>query len=176
MRGAIVQPIADLEGIYSLDHRVAEFVVDGLVDVDAFQAQADLARVQSINANVAIYRDQSVAVNSIAARLDELAVPPFRYRHPRRQWLSRCRHCGHLVSVSVEGSGLRPYSSKLTLFKVLLALCVTSFPVAGEPVKLILSMPGWLVMSGPKLSSPLNAWTTPGGKTVFVNSASFRLQ
>ena len=25
---------------------------------------------------------------------------------------------------------------------------MTSFPVAEEPVKLILSMPGWLVMSG----------------------------
>ena len=45
MRGAVMEPIADLEGIYGLNHGVAEFVVGGRVDVDAFQAQADSARV-----------------------------------------------------------------------------------------------------------------------------------
>ena len=55
-------------------------------------------------------------------------------------------------------------SSSVTLFRVLAALCMTSFPVAEEPVKLILSIPGWPVIHGPRLSFPLRAWKTPGGK------------
>lgn len=33
-------------------------------------------------------------------------------------------------------------SSRVTRLRVLAALCITSFPVADDPVKLILSMPG----------------------------------
>jgi hypothetical protein len=64
-------------------------------------------------------------------------------------------------------------SSSVTLFRVLAALCMTSFPVAEEPVKLILSIPGWLVIHGPRLSFPLRAWKTPGGKNRWPSSASF---
>jgi hypothetical protein len=68
------------------------------------------------------------------------------------------------------------HSSSVTLFNVLLALSITFFPVAVEPVKLILSMPGWEVSQGPRLSSPLRAWTTPGGKKFCASSASLRPQ
>lgn len=60
--------------------------------------------------------------------------------------------------------GKKTYNSRVTLFSVLLALCITNLPVVVEPVKLILSIPGWLVSHGPRLSSPLRDWTTPGGK------------
>jgi hypothetical protein len=54
-------------------------------------------------------------------------------------------------------AGSFPPSSRVTLFNVLLALSITFLPVAVEPVKLILSMPGWAVSQGPKLSSPERA-------------------
>lgn len=38
--------------------------------------------------------------------------------------------------------GRKTYSSRVTLFNVLLALCKTNFPVVVDPVKLILSIPG----------------------------------
>jgi len=68
------------------------------------------------------------------------------------------------------------YSSRVTRFNVLLALCITNFPVAIEPVKLILSIPGWLVIHGPRLSSPLRHCKTPGGKIAMASSASLRSQ
>lgn len=47
------------------------------------------------------------------------------------------------------------YSSRVTLFNVFEALSMTFLPVKVEPVKLILSGPGWAVSHGPRLSSPL---------------------
>lgn len=60
--------------------------------------------------------------------------------------------------------GREIYSSRVTRFNVLLALSITFLPVIVEPVKEILSIPGWDVIQGPRLSSPLSACTTPGGK------------
>ena len=69
-----------------------------------------------------------------------------------------------------------PPSSRVILLSVLLALSITFFPVAVLPVKEILSMPGWAVSHGPRLSSPESAWTTPGGKNCCASSTSFRPQ
>lgn len=68
------------------------------------------------------------------------------------------------------------YSSRVTLFNVLLQLSITFFPVAVDPVKLTLSMPGCAVNMGPKLSPPLKACTTPGGKNDCASSTSLRPQ
>ena len=73
-------------------------------------------------------------------------------------------------------AGSLPPSSRVILFRVLLALSITFFPVAVLPVKEILSMPGWAVSQGPKLSSPERAWITPGGKNCWASSANFRSQ
>ena len=56
------------------------------------------------------------------------------------------------------------HSSRVMRFMVFEQLAATSFPVADEPVKLILSILGCEVIHGPRLSSPLKHWKTPGGK------------
>jgi len=68
------------------------------------------------------------------------------------------------------------HSSNVTRFNVSAQLRITSLPVAVERVKLTLSMPGCADNQGPRLSSPLRAWKTPGGKDCCANSASLRPQ
>lgn len=68
------------------------------------------------------------------------------------------------------------YSSRVTLFSVLLALLMTAFPVWVDPVKLILSKPGCSVIHGPRSSPPLRDWITPGGKNSWASSTSLRPQ
>lgn len=68
------------------------------------------------------------------------------------------------------------YSSRVTRFSVLAQLCITLMPVAVEPVKLTFCTPGWAVSQGPRLSLPLRAWTTPGGKNCCASSTSLRPQ
>lgn len=58
----------------------------------------------------------------------------------------------------------RAYNSSVTLLSVCAQLCMTLMPVAVEPVNDTLSTPGAAVSHGPRLSSPLKTWTTPGGK------------
>lgn len=69
-----------------------------------------------------------------------------------------------------------PPSSRTHRFSVLAQLSATLLPVGMEPVKVIMSMPGWLVIQGPRLSSPLRTWKTPGGKIDIPISPSFRSQ
>lgn len=87
-----------------------------------------------------------------------------------------------VVQVSMHLPGFREHldglthNSRVTRFSVLLQLSITRFPVAVEPVKLILSMPGCPVIHGPKLSSPLRTWKTPGGKKRCASSPNLRPQ
>lgn len=53
---------------------------------------------------------------------------------------------------------------------------MTLLPVSTEPVKPTFATPGWAVSRGPRLSSPLRAWKTPGGKILVPNSASFNAE
>jgi len=53
---------------------------------------------------------------------------------------------------------------------------MTFLPVKVEPVKEILSTPGWAVSQGPRLSLPERTETTPGGKKFWASSPSFRSQ
>ncbi len=48
-------------------------------------------------------------------------------------------------------------------------------PVAVEPVKVILSISGWLVISGPRSSSPVMMLTTPAGTLSAISSAIRRV-
>lgn len=68
------------------------------------------------------------------------------------------------------------YSSSVTRLRVFAQLCITSFPVAVDPVKLTLLIPPCAVSHGPRLSSPLRHWSTPGGKKRCASSTSFRSQ
>lgn len=77
-------------------------------------------------------------------------------------------------SQTIHGS--LPPNSRVTRFNVLAQLVMTRLPVAIDPVKEILSMPGCSVIIGPRLSSPLRHCTTPGGKNRVASSASFRSQ
>ena len=58
-----------------------------------------------------------------------------------------------------------PPSSRVMRFSVSEADCITLRPVAVEPVKLTLSMPGWLVIQGPRSSPPVTMFSTPSGST-----------
>lgn len=69
-----------------------------------------------------------------------------------------------------------PPSSSVTRFKVPAHATMTFFPVSTEPVKLIFATSGCPVSIGPRFSSPLRAWNTPGGKTLVPNSASFNAE
>jgi hypothetical protein len=46
MAGTVFGTVADLVVLDVLDYSVAEFLVDGFVDVNALYVEADLARVQ----------------------------------------------------------------------------------------------------------------------------------
>ena len=68
------------------------------------------------------------------------------------------------------------YSSKVIRLSVLEHDSITFFPVAVDPVKEILSMSGWEVIHGPRLSSPETALITPGGKKCWASSTILRPQ
>lgn len=70
---------------------------------------------------------------------------------------------------------IRTHSSRVTRFKVGAAAAMTLFPVAADPVKEILAIPGCLVIHGPRFSSPPRACTTPGGKKSCASSATLRI-
>lgn len=57
-----------------------------------------------------------------------------------------------------------PPSSRVTRFRVAAHAAMTFFPVSVDLVKLTLATSGWAVSMGPRLSPPLRAWKTPGGK------------
>ena len=69
---------------------------------------------------------------------------------------------------SIETSGIMmaaslPPSSRVRRFRLDAAAAMTRFPVAVEPVKLILSKPGCAVISGPNASPPVMMLSTPAG-------------
>ena len=66
-----------------------------------------------------------------------------------------------------------PPSSSVTRFSVGAADCITRLPVAVDPVKLILSKPGWLVIHGPRSSPPVTMFSTPGGSSSAASSPNF---
>lgn len=70
---------------------------------------------------------------------------------------------------------LLPLSSKVTGFKSFPATSDIFFPVAVEPVKVILLMPVWVQRAGP-IWSPLRACATPGGNTLWNNSITLRIE
>ena len=63
-----------------------------------------------------------------------------------------------------------PPSSSVTRFSVGAADSITRRPVAVDPVKLILSKPGWLVIHGPSASPPVMILRTPGGSRSLTSS------
>ena len=76
-------------------------------------------------------------------------------------------------STSTSGitiAGSLPPSSSVTRLSVADALCITRRPVAVDPVKLILSMPGCAVIQGPSASPPLMPLSTPGGRIAAASS------
>ena len=86
--------------------------------------------------------------------------------------------CSATFSTSTSGitiAGSLPPSSSVTRFNVEEADCITFLPVAVEPVKLTLSMPGCDVIHGPRLSPPEMMLRTPAGKMSLMISPSFRV-
>ena len=76
--------------------------------------------------------------------------------------------CSATCSTSTSGMTMAaslPPSSSVTRLSDVAALAMTLRPVAVEPVKLILSMPGWLVIQGPRSSPPETMFSTPSGST-----------
>ena len=141
------------------DHGVAEFIIDVFVDVDALQRNADLPGVQEGEG-----RNLRGCFGYVYAFADDC-------------WVFSSSVDSSVCRIPFEGGqGNLSYSSRVTRLSVLAALSITFFPVAVEPVKEILSTPGWAVSHGPRLSSPLRAWTTPGGKKFWASSASLRPQ
>lgn len=145
------------------DHRVAEGVVDRFVHVDAFDGEADLAGIrkcQSCNLHIQPFVSLSFPSCLLSSSM-------------------RRRTLGATSSTSTSShtiAGSFPPSSRVTRFNVPAALAMTLRPVAEDPVKLILSMPRWEVRRGPRDSSPLSTWTTPGGKNAWASSTSLMLE
>ncbi|MNL74861.1 hypothetical protein D3C87_2005680 [compost metagenome] len=57
-------------------------------------------------------------------------------------------------------------------FKVAEALAMIFLPVSVEPVKVILSMPGWLVIQAPNSLPPAMTLMTPAGKMSRARAAT----
>ena len=82
--------------------------------------------------------------------------------------------CSATFSTSASASTIEaslPPSSSVMRFKSLLAPSMIFLPVAVEPVKVILSIPGWLVIIGPSSSGPVMMLTVPAGTTSLISSA-----
>ena len=69
-----------------------------------------------------------------------------------------------------------PPSSSVTRFKVAAALAMTCLPLAAEPVKEILSMPGYALIQRPHSSSPASTLTTPAGTISRSSSPSLSVE
>lgn len=85
------------------------------------------------------------------------------------------RHLEMSASSQIIAASLPP-SSKRQRLRVFAQLAATLFPVGVDPVKAIMSMPGCSDIKGPRLSSPLKTWKTPGGKIDMPISPSLRSQ
>ena len=84
------------------------------------------------------------------------------------------KSCSATFSTSASGSTMDaslPPNSSVMRFKSCDAPSIIFLPVAVEPVKVILSISAWPVISGPRLSSPVMILTTPAGTTSLISSA-----
>ena len=76
------------------------------------------------------------------------------------------------TSSSTMAASLPPNSSVRRL-RLPAQLAMTFLPVATDPVKEILSMPGCAVIHSPRSSPPASTFSTPGGNTSRSSSAIF---
>jgi hypothetical protein len=149
----VIEAMADFEGLDMIDHGLSKCGVDGAVDVNTLNRQADLPGIEE---GIGAYFRRNFG--DVNAGADD-------------GWVVTATGSKLVSGRHVPGD---TYSSRVRRFNVAAALAATFLPVMVEPVKEILSIPSIVVIQGPKLSSPDSAWTTPDGKHCEASSANLR--